>query len=504
MTPGEHTELAPGREWVGGARPGDKRRRPRPGWLRPVLVAVPLVAMAAGLVFVVVTVVRIANPPETAAEKAAKAARAAAAARCAFPGCPAAADAGIARAYEDPGIAVDPRNPSHVVVTDVNLQTGACTWHTTTNAGQDWTDGAFPVPSGFRGCGGLDSAGLLPAGGVAFGPSGTVYAVFSSAGGWDGVASRGALAQHESVLLAVSSDGGKAFTSHEAVKPPDPDPAYIRPTVTVAPGPGGRDEVLITTTECKTDPTRATRACIGARFARSTDGGDTFAPSVDIAPQGGSSPGAAVVAPDGAIYTTIVRRFGDGSAEAVLERSTDGGQTFASATLDLQPGLGAQYDPVKLALDAKGAIYAAYADAGKGSLQVVVRKSTDKGATFSEPVVINAGLNGTTNNPQISVAPNGRVDVVFYRQPNPDTANAFWAYSTDGGTTFVSRQLNDKPIDRRAGYSAVLRSSGIDHYAPAIASTNATAYAAWSDTRDATKDTETQDVVFRRLEVNGS
>jgi hypothetical protein len=119
-------------------------------------------------------------------------------------------------------------------------------------------------------------------------------------------------------------------------------------------------------------------------------------------------------------------------------------------------------------------------------------------------VLLNRGLNGTANNPQLSIAPNGRVDVAFYRQPNLDTADAFWAFSTDGGATFVSRQLNERPIDRRAGYSPVLRSGGVDHYTPGIASTDDRAYAVWSDTRDANAVTNTQDVVLRTLDVNRS
>jgi hypothetical protein len=43
-----------------------------------------------------------------------------------------------------------------------------------------------------------------------------------------------------------------------------------------------------------------------------------------------------------------------------------------------------------------------------------------------------------------------------------------------------------------------------NHYPPTVSSTDTAAYIVWSDTREATDITNTEDVVLRRMEVLGS
>ena len=117
---------------------------------------------------------------------------------------------------------------------------------------------------------------------------------------------------------------------------------------------------------------------------------------------------------------------------------------------------------------------------------------------------------GTSRSPSISVAPNGRIDVVYYHtSPAPDL-QAFddgdWAYSIDGGENFLARQVNEAPIDRNKGYSgpAGAQKELGNHYPPGVSSTDSAAYIVWSDTRDADDLTNAQDVVLRRMDLQGA
>src|SRR5206468_3123223 len=145
-----------------------------------------------------------------------------------------------------------------------------------------------------------------------------------------------------------------------------------------------------------------------------------------------------------------------------------------------------------------------------GRAQIFFRMSTDKGVTWGEkPTLLapDANFTGMSRSPSISVAPDGRIDVVYYHtSPAPDAQNfddVYWNYSIDGGQNFIAKQVNDQPIDRTKGYSgpaSTLRQLG-NHYPPTVSSTDTAAWVVWSDTRDATDATNTEDVVLRRMDV---
>ena len=117
---------------------------------------------------------------------------------------------------------------------------------------------------------------------------------------------------------------------------------------------------------------------------------------------------------------------------------------------------------------------------------------------------------GASRSPSISVAPNGRIDIVYYHtSPDPEAQNfddVYWAYSVDGGENFIARQVNDAPIDRDKGYSGPLSSIRLlgNHYPPAVSSIDDAAYVVWRDTRDATDVTNSQDVLLRRMPILGA
>jgi hypothetical protein len=95
---------------------------------------------------------------------------------------------------------------------------------------------------------------------------------------------------------------------------------------------------------------------------------------------------------------------------------------------------------------------------GRGTTDVMFARSTDGGLTFSAPMRIN-----DDPNPQndwhwfgtLSVAPDGRIDVVWY-----DTRNAvnnidsqlFYCWSTDAGVTWAANVPVSNPFNPQAGY----------------------------------------------------
>jgi hypothetical protein len=230
-------------------------------------------------------------------------------------------------------------------------------------------------------------------------------------------------------------------------------------------------------------------------------------------PPAGQNPSQPAMDKDGVVYETFQRRFSDGPVELYLAKSTDGGKTFTASLLDREIQIGVQYDPAKIVADPlTGALYTVWADQRTGRFQIFLRKSLDKGMTWSQAALVtpDRDATGASRSPSISLAANGRIDVVYYHtSPAPDRQNfddVYWNYSVDGGDNFISRQVNETPIDRTKGYSGPagsLRQLG-NHYPPGVSSTDQAAYVVWSDTREATDITNTQDVVLRKMEVLGA
>lgn len=451
----------------------------------------PVLLMAVGLVIVLVAIgVTVFGPKEKKVDTATLANR------CAFPACRAAFDPGGGRGYEGGSVAVDPHDENHMIVTDANMSAGQCLWHTTFDRGKEWTDGIFSVP-GFTGCHiNSGSGGHVPTGpgGVSIGPSGTVYAAYGSSNTSD-LAGNGR--PREAVVLGTSIDGGRKFQAKVALTPPGDDLSYARPQMSVVAGPAGKDRILLSFWVCR----QLGRFCDGASFARSDDGGATFTAPVRVqSGEFGQSPSEPLQAPDGTIYMTYVLRFADGPSDLILARSTDGGATFEYEQMDSQREIGDRYDPAKLAFDPKtNTLYTVYTDNRTQTQQLVFRKSTDRGKTWSPPIGIkpdpSPATNGFSRSPTISVAPNGRIDVAYYVTPQANTDSVFWAYSIDGGARFANRQVNDRPIQRFAYNNAIGT-----WYPPDVTSLDDAAVIVWSDTQN-TRDqnVNAQDTYLRRM-----
>lgn len=130
-----------------------------------------------------------------------------------------------------------------------------------------------------------------------------------------------------------------------------------------------------------------------------------------------------------------------------------------------------------------------------GRSDIVVQRSTDLGVTWTDPVAINdddPSSQYTSFYPQLDVAPNGRVDVVWQDNRNLTdyNTNVIYSYSTDGGQTWAPNMVvSDQPVSFQFGiaYNSDLRQP------PGVASTNEYAAIAWADARLADEKSQTQD-----------
>ena len=458
----------------------------------------PAVLMVLGLVFVALGAIAFTTRDTTTVDSSVSTG-------CEFPACRASADPVPARGHEGAFVAADPADPDHVVVSDTNVLQNRCAFHTTFDRGRDWIDGFYDLPAGYTGCRlNGPSGGHVPSGSVALGSGTKVYSVFGSAHSDDD--------RRESVLVATSNDGGRTFgPAKVAIRPTGPDIGLGRPLMTVVPGNNGPDVLLLSAWACHPGVPRGTQ-CDGALFARSDDGGQTFSDPITVNdPPAGQNTSQPAMDRDGVIYQTFQRRFSDGPVELFLAKSTDGGKTFTQSLIDRQTQIGHQHDPAKIVADPlTGNLYTVWADSRTGRFQIFFRESPDKGVSWGERSVLIApdrSASGASRSPSISVAPNGRIDIVYYHtSPGPEAQNfddVYWAYSVDGGENFIARQVNDAPINRMMGYSGPigeLRQLG-NHYPPGVSSIDEAAYVVWSDTRDATDITNSQDVLLRIMAV---
>jgi hypothetical protein len=123
-----------------------------------------------------------------------------------------------------------------------------------------------------------------------------------------------------------------------------------------------------------------------------------------------------------------------------------------------------------------------------GVSEVYERASYDGGKTWSEPKALSDDdpkLYGGQFFPNLSIAPNGRIDVVWWDTRDIQGlrgTDAYYAYSTDDGKTWSKNfRLTDRSIDRKLG----IWGNNYDIASqPGVASTNAYAVFGWDDTRN--------------------
>ncbi len=123
-----------------------------------------------------------------------------------------------------------------------------------------------------------------------------------------------------------------------------------------------------------------------------------------------------------------------GNKEVLAKRSTDGGITFSS-TFNVSSNTGTSESPA-VALDGSNNIHVVWVDDSSGSREILAKRSTDGGFTFSSAVNVS-GATGTPSSPAVALAGSNSIHVVW-ADDGSGGKEILARRSTDGGLTFSS------------------------------------------------------------------
>ncbi|RLE20618.1 MAG: hypothetical protein DRJ65_17825, partial [Acidobacteria bacterium] len=191
--------------------------------------------------------------------------------------------------------------------------------------------------------------------------------------------------------------------------------------------------------------------------------GVTWSTPKQISPTGSVQGSWPVVAPNGDVFVGWVK-FGAGTIDIEIARSTNGGDAWALVT---NPASGKKqpenasstsscfraalkgnirYLPSpQIAVDSGGVLHAVYSydpdGSGADSVDVFYRRSTDSGATWSAETRVNDDATTTDQFfPSMSVGTTGQVSIAWYDKRNDTADNLLVDYyqrmSFDGGVTW--------------------------------------------------------------------
>lgn len=380
----------------------------------------------------------------------------------------------------------------------------------------------------------------------------------------------------------VALSGGRTATGNTS---DTGGPSYSRPVLTVdrGAGTGGADRVYAVARDLTgignsnaTCPLlgrpKPTPTCASVRMAVSNDGGSTFGPVVKVSPD--FVPIAEVTEPvigrdrdalsvafrtTGVVPNPAGAGFVTGPSGLLqVARSTDRGQTFGAASnvaqVNSQGRLNSSHtipqpssgsSQPRLAADRRNdnlyIVYIQGNDPGPSSAfagadhfiapdaSVFFQRSTNQGATWSAPKKVNDStvLPGTpivqTRRPDVAVAPNGRVDVVWHdrrhwyqgpgerncvhthiRCDDSRLGDTYYANSVNAGDTFSpNRRISDQSQNNDVGYD--YRSGGYWDYGPQIATMgNSQLLVGWMDSREGSSDSDNLDTYLAKVDLEAS
>jgi hypothetical protein len=417
-------------------------------------------------------------------------------------------------ANNSPTVVRNPRDPRVVVVSNrIDSPRYSCALHVSSDGGASWTQTPLPAPKGESVCYAPD---------VAFDADGTLYMSF--------VTLRGRGNVPNAAWLVTSKDGGRTLSVPRRVL------GRLVFQVRLATDPAAPRRVYLSWVQgSEVGVYRFSGNSAPIQTMRSDDGGTTWG-----APVQASDPGRARVlaptprvGPDGELYVLYLDLGEDridyegvhngrggppytGRWQLVLARSRDRGATWQESVVErsLVPTerFIAFIPPFpSLAIDrASGRLYAAFQDGRLGDADVWLWSLRRGARSWSAPTRVNDNprRDGTSQYlPQLSVAPGGRLDVLYYDRRRDAVLNqaneASLQSSTDAGKSFTSRlALSGRAFDSQIGF-------GVERGLPdlgsrlALLSDDARALAVWPDTRAGTRSSLKQDLARRVFAFSG-
>lgn len=448
------------------------------------------------------------------------------------------------RSYTSPGVVVDPDNPEHVFAATVDVRSQRCALIRSVDGGRKWVrPKSSPSPDAFPFC--THDNGFIPMSFLAMGRDKTLYFAHI---GWD--TQDGGRSENRSMFVGRSTDMGETWEStmvrNNRGKLVNDIEKNVPTGLAVDTTSGDQDIVYVTWTASFPNPASPARPG-QPMMAVSTDGGKTYTDPINVSGQfyddpknlpsdltdaqrnkanfGGS--GANPTVDDkGGLWVSWTRSASNITPIApptvlYLSRSNDQGKTFA--VTEIQPGDVNQFGPTgtQLRWNPKGgptgslhAVWEGKTVGTQGDRDVIYRRSTDEGRTWSPVKILNdddpAQLYGQFQ-PNISVAPDGRLSVAWW--DHRDSAGRFvndvyTTHSIDAGENWSRNvRVTDQSINRTIGMWKP-GTGGDVRQPPGIGASDALTYFVWDDTRNGTNQTETQDLYsasaqFKSLDAGG-
>jgi hypothetical protein len=335
--------------------------------------------------------------------------------------------AGDISAHNSPTLVRNPVRPANLAVSSrIDTPVFSCALHVSANAGATWTQTRIPSPKG--------EGGKCYAPDVAFSADGTLYVSFVTLKGRGNVPN--------AAWLSASKDGGRTLSEPVRVRGP------LTFQVRLAADPVRAGRVYMTWLRAAEVGTlKFTTLGNPVEVRRSDDGGASWQAPVRV-----SSPSrgrvvapAPVVGPDGALYVLYLDLGGDrldyegghqgrggppyrGSFTLVLARSTDNGATWseslaADRLVPTQRFLVFLPAFPSVAVDRDGRVYAAFHSSTLGDPDVWLWSLAPGASRWSAPTRVNdtRPRDGSAQYlPKLAVAPDGRLDVLYYdRRADP-------------------------------------------------------------------------------------
>jgi hypothetical protein len=403
-----------------------------------------------------------------------------------------------------PSLAVNPTRDTNMVVVDrVDRPDYTAGVHVSSDGGGTWQDEVLKLPSGNK--------GKLFAPSAVFDSKGILYVSYVTLSGPGN--------SPDSLWLTRSGDGGLSFDEPSHVAG-----ANTFQTALAVDKKSGR----LFSAWLQSEPAATMCLLCFAEtglpivVSHSDDGGRTWSPPAQVSDGSRARVGAVSLAvDDNGNPNVMYYDYGadrndwenlpgtyDGKFSLVLARSTDKGARFEPGVVVdadiVPPARFLVYLPVSpaFAIASNGDMVAAWADGRTGDSDILLRRSTDGGKTWSKPVTVNRGTKGDgipQDLPAVGIAPGGRVDVVFYDRTldrRGATADVQLASSRDGGKSFPTTvRLSQQSSNRKIGPEGSTYATEADFGTRiAVASLSRGAVAAWADTRNGTLDNGKQDI----------
>ncbi len=417
----------------------------------------------------------------------------------------------------------------------------ACNVHISTDDGRSWAPGGDFMLKPYTNCGGdpLSTINLT----MAFDANGVLFLAYAAHDPkWDTMGVPRA-DRPRNVLLARSEDSGRSWTNTVVYKAPEGttgDPTTSNRRTMVAVDPKSPEWVYVVWQQ-----PGGTGKPEKSLVLASGDGGRTFpGEPVNTADDRGGYQGRPSVDGNGTLHiVTPTRGFLDpprpsdpAVRPSVYRFSTDHAKTF-SPGVEIDPGnAGFSFARKQmLAADPASAnlYFTWYGNADQkakrppagqppspefGDRTVFLRASTDGGKTWGDAKTVNDDASTRTvqhYDPNLSVAPNGRLDMAWYDFRNSATPegeaavgnaggfnDVYYASTSDGGQSITRNiRVSDRIIDRNIG---VWSNNTHVHGNVALASSEDTVYLAWQDSRNGNAVTNTEDIYFASIKLDGT